>query len=482
MSDQIKKVNVFDLFGSVQETYQEASEKARKEQGGNKIENFRMGEDGKYLIRILPLAPVIDKETGEILPMDRKGYEYPLKQMFLDINVTGKDGKERTINIPVINSTRKGVGFSVDLVDTYVKIAKEIHGDDKVLMELIGKNSFGHGLKWNNVRCMYVLDLNHRDKGPLLWKASYSQYKDLDDARRDLWGELKEDSDEELGCPISAFRGAYPVVAQRKTEKNKTEYKFTIRTVKSDTTPYDLTESELSALLDMPRIPDIIYRYTRYQAEATYEFLKQYDKRHGMSVTSEPDFEDAYKKLLGELPKDDDSHFDLKSAGDESAKSDKVEELTLDDMWDKYNDIADKDLPSDAEEYQNFRELLSKFIADNHYDVRISHSKTNKQILEEIEDIIDEEESVPDNAVRPQNEQPSKPAEEPDDEKEEDDELPFDEPDEEPDEKPVRRQRRARPSDEDDDDESKVEPVKAVEEETNEQPTEGGRRRRRHNK
>ena len=52
-----------------------------------------MGEDGEYSIRVLPLAPTFDAE-GNILPMDRKGYEYPVHQFFLGIKVPGKKGKK----------------------------------------------------------------------------------------------------------------------------------------------------------------------------------------------------------------------------------------------------------------------------------------------------------------------------------------------------------------------------------------------------
>lgn len=54
----------------------------------------------------------------------------------------------------------------------------------------------------------------------------------------------------------------------------KTEYIISIDN-ESDALP--LSREELTALLAAPRIPEVIYRYTRYHLGATVEFLKQCD-------------------------------------------------------------------------------------------------------------------------------------------------------------------------------------------------------------
>ena len=446
MSEEVKKLNLFGIFGQVQESYQEAEAKAKSEQGAPKIERFRTGEDGKYQIRVLPLAPVMG-DNGELLEMDRKGYEYPLKQMFLDIQVPGKgkNGKPKVINIPVINATQKGVGKSIDLIDTYVKIAKELYADDQEVLDLIASNSFSHGLKWQSLRCMYVLDLDHRNKGPQLYQQSYSQYRDMDDAKLDLWNDLLEDN-EKQPCPISSFNNAYPVTITRKNNNGKTEYKFAIKTTKASSN-YDLTEEELQRLWDMPRINEVIYRYTKYQAEATKVFLEQYDERHDLEVTKEKDFEDAFKTLIGELPKDDTSSFDLSKAdkskdGDGDGKG----ELTFDDLCDRYDAIVDQDLPSDSDEYQDLRADIAKFAKDNGLDLRVSHSKSNQDLLDELEDLLDEQETAPSKGKKVDKEDDPEPEPEPEPKKEEKpaDEAPADG-------GGRRRARRARPSDDDDD-------------------------------
>lgn len=93
MSEEKRKLSAFEAFQQTQLTFAEAEEKAKQEAGAPKVERFRMGEDGEYSIRVLPLAPSFDNE-GNILPMDRKGYEYAVHQFFLGIKVPNKKGKK----------------------------------------------------------------------------------------------------------------------------------------------------------------------------------------------------------------------------------------------------------------------------------------------------------------------------------------------------------------------------------------------------
>lgn len=89
MSEETRKLSAFEAFAQIQQTYAEAEEKAKQEAGSPKVERFRIGEDGEYSIRILPLAPNFD-ENGNILPMERKGYEYAVHQFFLTIKAPAK--------------------------------------------------------------------------------------------------------------------------------------------------------------------------------------------------------------------------------------------------------------------------------------------------------------------------------------------------------------------------------------------------------
>ena len=454
----MKKLSAFEAFAQTQISYTEAEEKAKLEAGSPKVARYRIGEDGEYTIRILPLAPTFD-ENGNILPMDRKGYDYPVHQQFISIMVPGKKGgKKKKISIPVIRTTDNEVGYSVDIIDTYVKIAKEMYSDDKDLMELINNSNYYGGLKWSYQHAIMVLDLmndKERAKGPQLWQCSHSQYRDLDGAKMRLWRELRADGEQET-CPISWFTGAYPVKVVRETDKNNTSYNFEIgRKV------VDVKEEEAQALLDLPRIPEQIYRYTRYQFEATVEFLKQYDELHEMEVCQEPDFLEAVEKLKGELPQDDNSHFDIATASQSSEK----EEVSINSLWADYDAIADQGLGEKSDEYQELREKIRQFIEDQELDVRISRSKNNQQLLEEIEDALDDKERKPKKEVK--EEAPAKPSraaraarpkaddDEPSDEedggepetKPEQEQEPEPEPEPEKKPEPAARPRRPRPTD-----------------------------------
>lgn len=389
MSEEKRKLSAFEAFQQTQLTFAEAEEKAKQEAGAPKVERFRMGEDGEYLIRVLPLAPSFDNE-GNILPMDRKGYQYAVHQFFLGIKVPNKKGKKpKKLSIPVIRTTDKEVGKSVDLLDTYVKIAKEMYGDDEALMKLLTSSSYEGGIRWNYQHALMVLDVSsdkERAKGPQVWQCSHSQYKDLDAAKMRLWAELKADDGQDT-CPISGFTDAYPVKVIRKTENNKTSY-----TIEIGRKTLDITEAEAEKLLELPRLPEQLYRYTRYQMEATLAFLQQYDEEHDMEVCKEPDFIEAVETLKGELPADDTSHFDLANA---SGKDSDKDEVTIDSLYNEYDSIVDQGLNEKSDEYQELREKIRMFIEAKDLDVRISRTKNNLQLLEEIDEALDAQAKQP---------------------------------------------------------------------------------------
>lgn len=457
MSEETKKFSAFEAFAQTQLTYAEAEEKAKQEAGTPRVERFRIGEDGEYAIRILPLAPVFDAE-GNILPMERKGYECPVHQLFLAIEMPSKKGgKSKKINIPVIRTTNKEVGYSVDLIDTYVKIAKEMYADDEGLIKLITGNSYSGGLRWNYQHAMMILDVSsdkERAKGPQLLQTSHSQYKDIEAAKMRLWRELMEDCGQNT-CPISGFVDAYPVKIIRDNNNGKTEY-----TIEIGRKTMDIKESEAEKLLELPRIPEQIYRFTRYQFEAILVFLQQYDEKHDMQVCKEPDFIEAVEKLRGELPADDNSHFDLTGA---SSKDSDKEEVTIDSLYCEYDAIIDQDLSEKSDEYQELREKIRQFIVDKDLDVRISRTKNNQQLLQEIEEALDSKLTKGKKAVE-EDEEPAKRASRPAPaEEDNDDEADALSAPAEAEEAP-RRQRRARPGVE------VAEPAKADEEPKDEEP------------
>ena len=178
-------------------------------------------------------------------------------------------------------------------------------------------------------------------------------------------------------------------------------------------------------------------------------------------MCEDDEFIEAMNQLEAALSKDDNSHFDINAASEKSADK-KDGEITLDSMYALLDSIEAQDLGKDSEEYQDLRAQISQFINDNELDVRYSHSKTNKSLLEEIEQALDdkeaesvkEEKTVKKAEPKPEPEEEeekeaprkrrAKPVEEP--EPEEDPE-PKPEPEPEPekkevDEQPVRRRRR----------------------------------------
>lgn len=454
MSDELKKMSLLDIFGQTAETLAQAEEKNKQEQGRSPIERYRISEDGDYSIRILPIAPdVVKNDKGEIIevkPLERLGYEYPLKQLFLSIVLPKKKGKkEKKISVPVIKSNDPSVGLSDDLVSTYVRIAKEMYADDDELIKKITGSSFGGGLKFNNQRAMYVLDMKEKNPKPLLFQCPFSLYHEIDGKRIRLWKEMLEEN-EKQGCPISSVSDAFPLNINRDTVNGKTAYTTDIGRKK-----FNLTEEIMQALLDAPRIPDIIYHFSRYQLEAEKVALEQYDEVNDMEVTKDKEFIDCYNKLMAELPKDDTSHFDLASASNDN-DSEGEGEVTIDSLFKEYDAMSDREISSNSDEYKDFREKIRQFVEDNNVDVRLSRSMNNLEMLEAIDEAMEADKKNAKKAAKAEKkeEEPEKKVEKEETKGSEDEE------------RPARRVRHSRPVDDDEEEkkDGEDEPEKKAEE------------------
>ncbi len=453
------KINYRELLKKTAVTYEETVERIESEKQRPSIDRFRMGEDGNYNVRILPLAPYLNPDGGIDESREvRASFEYPLRQMFLDIKGTPKKagGKPRIINIPIICATQSGVDKSVDLIDTYRKLVNDLYADDQEIVNLVNKGRFEKGLRWQNQRVMYVIDLD-KDKHPvLLWQASAAQYHDFADRQVSLWNKLLA-KNKDAEDPLASFGTSYALEITRKTENRKTEYAFNI----DMTNDYELEDSDLEALFNSPRIPDVIYRYTRYQLEATVAFLKQYDEEHGLDVMEEEDMKNAIEQLKGELDASDNSHFDLATAGESGQGGTK---LTLENLEDRYDALLDKNLSDDSEEGVDLREDIRAFVEENSIDVALKHSMSTEEMLDLIEEAMKK---------APAKAKAEEPKEEPEEEPEAKDE-PKEEPDVKEEEAP-RRRRASRPTADDDEPEAKVEQEK---QNVNDDQPEGRRRRR----
>ena len=162
-----------------------------------------------------------------------------------------------------------------------------------------------------------------------------------------------------------------------------------------------------------------------------------------------------------------------------NSKENSKDEVTIDSLYAEYDAIIDQGLNEKSDEYQELREKIRMFIEEKNLDVRISRTKNNIQLLEEIEDAIDSlknqpkdnEEEEEESAPAPARTRAPKPKAEAE---EEEDEQPAADEDEEPASEAPRRTTRARPGS-DAEEASATEPEEAEEE----APAEDTSRRRR---
>lgn len=404
MEQEINTQSLFDVFASQQETYDEAQRK-NTEESRKKTSYLRFSKDGKYTVRILPLAPVLDKD-GHVMPMERKGYEYPLRSLMLKIdnpsdeNQGKKGAKNKTQYVTVCNVLQAFPHSELkeDLIDAYVRVACEKYAKDDKLVKQITSGSFYNGLKWSRTRCMYVYDNDDRGKGIQLLQLSFSQYRDLEERKLNIWNKLLKKNPKAM-CPISSIQDAWPVEITRKTE-DKTQYTFNIDTLADASS---LTEDELTELFNAPRIPEVIYRYTRYHLEATIAFLKQYDEKHGIDVMSSEEVKDCIEQIKMLLPSDDTSHFTIGGGdGDEASTSDDPRDV-LDALWDRWDKMDAEGIDDKTDEGAELRSDIREFIEDNNIDVRVTRMKSNQDLLKEIDTFYDEED---DNDAEPTEDTP----------------------------------------------------------------------------
>lgn len=416
-----KTLNPFDFFAANQETYEDAIKKSAEEsQSFSRVKHFRIDSPGTYTVRVLPIAPTL--VDGEY-KLDRKGYEYPIKTQVLRLeNPKPSSKKDKMFFVNVCQS--RYAGISVDLIDTYLKVAEEKYGDDEQLMKKIQGSGFEGGLKWNSQRCMYIIDTENRKEGIQMLSLSYSQYKDLEERKLTLW-KKKLNKDPKHPCPISSLQFAYPVEITRKEENKKTSYSFNIDT--SDDY-YQLSQEEVQALMDIQRLPDALYRYSRFHLEATIEFLNQYDKKMEMDVMSSKEIAETIEKIKMELPADDKSHFsfDKKERQGEDNEGGSNED-ELDALWSRWEKLNERGIGDKSDEGQELRDDIRAYIDEHELDVRVTRNKTNQDLLEDIEDALEvAKDAAHSEDPEPKNEPeeepvPSKqPEEEPEDENTED--------------------------------------------------------------
>ncbi|MFR9506159.1 MAG: hypothetical protein SNI32_08780, partial [Rikenellaceae bacterium] len=336
---------------------------------------------GTYRLRILPIAP--NKDGSHT----RRSYEYPVRQLLMNLDKPNVDSTS-TKNTAYVSVTRAtDAGFSVDIIDTYRKlaVAEADHRGDEKLSQKIAGGSFGGGLRFNYGHAIYVIDLSERAKGLQLLTLSHAQFKDLDDKRFKLW-QKKLSKTANYPCPISSVNFGYAIEIEKKKSGLKTEYVISIDNESDIESP---TSDELTTLMNAPRIPEVVCRYTRYHFEATIEFLKQCDTKYGMSIMEDADMVEAISTLQSELPKEDTSSFSFdKRTKDSKDNSASTAGISIDDLFTRYDELHAKGLGDKTEEGQELRTLIRSFIEQERLDVRATRSTTNIQLLEAIDGIL----------------------------------------------------------------------------------------------
>lgn len=371
--------SIEDLFLGIQESYSEAQSRAIEENKSFvKTEFFRLDKLGVYRLRILPIAPSPGAEV------ERKGYEYPVHQLLMEIEKPSTGTKVQNMYVSVPRAT--DAGFSVDIIDTYRKLAVACAKDmgDEKLADKIAGGSYGGGLKFNFGHAMYIYDLNERSKGIQLLTLSHSQFKDMDERKFKLW-EKKLQKNPHYPCPISSVYNAYPVEIEKRKNGGKTEYLINIDNESDNDI---LSKEELTALVNAPRIPGIIYRYSRYHFEATLEYLKQCDAKYGMQILVEERMQSAIEKLREELPKEDTSSFSFDRRSKESKDNSESSSLSLDSLFSRYDQLKLEGLGDKSEEGQELRAKIRTYIEQEKLSVRVTRATTNGELLDMIEDAV----------------------------------------------------------------------------------------------
>ena len=257
------------------------------------------------------------------------------------------------------------------------------NGDEKMAEKIAG-GSFGGGLKFSYGHATYILDLDERAKGIQLLTLSHSQFKDLDERKFKLW-QKKLAKNSSYPCPISSIANAYPVEIEKKKNNSKTEYAISIDN-EADTDT--LSKEELTALLNTPRIPEIIFRYSRYQFGATVEFLKQCDNKYNLNIMDSEEMKEAIEKLSSELSKEDTSEFTFDKRSKDAKENAENSTVSIDSLFDKFEDLQEQGLGDKTEEGQELRGLIRAFIEQEHLSVRITRSTSNQELLDMIEEAM----------------------------------------------------------------------------------------------
>ena len=394
--DELELSGALSLFYENEESYEEAQARADAETSysGIDIKRFKMPKTGDTTVRILPLKP----------GSTRKGYEYPVSQMFLKIKVLDEKGNQRKDKKgePVKDFTVKVVDArycfpelkkeKIDIIDTYrkVAVAKLKEQGNEALAKKIDGGSYDGGLKYDYKRVMYLYDLDNKKDGIQIWESSYSQFKDIEARKMKNWQDLLG-YDKNAKCPLSSPSGAYPLTITGKTENKKVTYSFSLSDSERKKCP--LSKKEAEELMALPSLEDYLYVYKRYHLGATIEFLKQFDKENAILVFDSEEVQNAIKRVQELIPADDDREFSFERKGDADKKEDEEDDddavMDLDQLLDAWDDFVESGEGDKTEAGLAIRAAMKAFIAEEGLPVRAARSKSNLEVMNEIKKEMD---------------------------------------------------------------------------------------------
>ncbi len=373
------EMSVEEIFLKSQVSYEEAQRQAIEESiSFNKTEFFRMDKFGTYRLRVMPLAPNADGT------LDRKSFRIPVHHLLMELEKPSTGNKPSFVYVSVPRATQ--AGYEADLIDTYRKLAVDVateNGDEKLADKIKG-GSYGGGLKFNYEHALYILDMNERAKSLQLLYLSHAQYCDLNERRMKLW-QKKLDKNPTYPCPISSVYNAYPVEIEKKKNGGKTEY---IIGIDNEADNDALSLDELNKLLSAPRIPEVVYRYSRYHFEATLEFLKQCDARYALHILETDEMIKVIEKMKLDIPTDDKSTFSFDKRAKDAKENADENELSFDMLVNKYDELHSQSLGDKTEEGQELRAQIRAFIEQEGLSVRVTRSTTNSELLDLIEEAL----------------------------------------------------------------------------------------------
>ena len=117
------------------------------------------------------------------------------------------------------------------------------------------------------------------------------------------------------------------------------------------------------------------------------EFLKQSDTLYGMNLMESDEMKEVIATLAAELPKEDTSEFsfDRRSKDNKENEQNGSGPLSLDDLFERYEELQAEGLGDKTEEGQELRAMIRGYIDQERLPIRITRSTSNRELLDMIE-------------------------------------------------------------------------------------------------